>query len=295
MNDSLIKIRNIKDFRLTDVIKNSYRQLRVTEPITEDDWIRVSSVGNLCQREEVICSVNSVVREEVIDGDTGMNFEHGHAVHWMFQTKVLPSVGVIIGSWRCTYCGEVYGSRDTRMIQRPERCVRCGAIAGETPRVNGRPLPNINDNAFVFTEEWLGNEEHKIGGSPDGQVMATYDPNYTPDDLTLLEFKSTNEKNFEKYKIAPDFVHMIQAQLYLWLTGYRKGKIIYFNKNERGTLGIAEHDFDYDEECIERVLISISEIRTGVRDRVIPKRTVCLNDRCQRARSCAVSETCFKE
>ncbi len=158
-----------------------------------------------------------------------------------------------------------------------------------------RPDLSVQDNAFLFVEEWLGNEEYKIGGSPDGQIISEYFPEYTPNDLTLLEFKSCNERNFDNYKVAPDFVHVIQAQLYMWLAGYPKGKIIYFNKNERGPLGLKEHDIDYDGECIERVLSAVNEMRDGIKNRVAPPRTVCYDIKCQRAHNCKVKDICFGE
>jgi hypothetical protein len=247
----------------------------------------------VCPREEVLCSIHSVIRKDIVDGDGGVNFEQGHAVHWMFQSKILAKAGVMIGSWRCTYCGTQYGARKQGYIPRPHRCVRCGATAEEAGRSNGRPDESINGNAFVYVEEWVGNYEHKIGGSPDGYMIQEYRSDYEMTDLTLLEFKSCNELNFNKYKEAPDFVHIIQAQLYMWLTGCRKAKAIYFNKNGVGTKGIAEHDFDYDPECIERVTDAVKEIRTGILNNEVPPRVVCMTSDCPRAMRCHVQDKCF--
>lgn len=290
-----IKRRAERSIRLIELIKDSYKESRTQPPLESDSWIRISSLGTVCPREEVLCSIHNKERSDVIDGDSGMNFEHGHAVHWMMQSRVLPNVGVIIGAWRCTFCGTQYGSRQEGYIPRPDRCHRCGAIAGERPRYDGRPDLNVNDNAFVFVEEWIGNFTHRIGGSPDGQMILEYHKDYTPADLTLLEIKSCNDDNFYKYEKAPDFVHVIQSQLYMWLCEYRKAKLVYFNKNEKGTKGLAEHDIEYDEECIERVLSAVSEIRNGIKDTVVPERVVCASPDCSRAWRCQVRDLCFSE
>ena len=290
----LIRINETGEVSLTSLIKEAYKDKRVKPPFDPDDWLRISSIGSICEREEVLCAKLNVDREEYIDGDSGMNFEHGHAVHWMFQNKILPTVGVVIGAWRCTYCGTQYGSRHEGYVPRPERCGRCGAIAGERPRNSGKP-EFIDDHAFVFVEEWLGNEEHKIGGSPDGQMILEYNPRYKPSDLTLLEFKSTNDRSFLKIKDTPDYVHVIQTQLYMWLTGYPKAKILYFNKNDRGTQGLKEYDLDYDQECVDRVLNVLSVIRNGITTGIVPPRVVCTTIDCPRAFGCKVKDACFSE
>jgi hypothetical protein len=288
-----IKRRADRDIKLAELIKDSYKDARKLMPLEADQWIRVSSLGMVCPREEVLCAMHSVIRNDIVDGDSGVNFEQGHAVHWMFQSRILAKAGVMIGAWRCTYCGTQYGSRSEGYIPRPARCVRCGAVAEEPGRANGRPDDSVNGNAFVYVEEWIGNAKYKIGGSPDGYMMAEYRPDYNNEDLTLLEFKSANERNFIKYKDAPDFVHVIQAQLYMWLTGCRKAKAVYFNKNERGMAGVAEHDFNYDPECIDRVIEAVQEIRTGIVNSEPPPRVVCMSADCPRAMRCHVQELCF--
>lgn len=290
-----IKRRSERDLKLTEAIKTFFKEERTVLPLEHDSWMRISSAGTLCPREEVICSLYNKERTEIIDGDSGMNFEHGHAVHWMFQNRVLPKTGTIIGAWRCTYCGTQYGSRQERLVPRPERCQRCGAVAGERPRYDGRPDTQVNDNAFIFVEEWVGNHKHRIGGSPDGQLIAHYTPNYTPADLTLLEIKSCNDISFNKYVKAPDFVHVVQTQLYMWLCDYPKAKMLYFNKNERGTLGLAEHDVEYDPEFLERILGEIQQTRDGIKNGVLPERVVCSEAKCSRAVRCQVSNICFAE
>jgi hypothetical protein len=277
---------------VTDLIYSALKEKRSKAPLSVGDWIRVSSIGGICPREEVLCSIHDVHRNDVIVGSTGLIFEFGNAVHWLFQNRAIASTGKIIGSWRCTYCGEVYGSRATRMVARPDFC-KCGAIAGEAPRSKGMPVLEVKAQAFLYVEEFVGNEEYKIGGRPDGQMTFGDPNNYVYDDLTLLEFKSCNESNFKKYKEAPDFMHVIQAQIYMWLTKLSKGKIIYLNKNGYGDELLKEHDIDVDKEVIDNILSAVTEIREGLLTGTIPERSVCGTPDCNRAFKCPVRKQCF--
>jgi hypothetical protein len=248
----------------------------------------------MCPREEILCSRHNIVREEGIDGLVGIVFAMGHAVHWMLQTRILPASCTFIGQWRCTYCGETYGSRATRMVPRPKSCIRCGAIAGEAPRSLGRPDLSVNSEAFLYVEEWAGDVDHKVGGEPDGQYLeGEYREDYTDDDLVLLELKSANDRNFAELKKSPEFTHVIQAHTYMWLTGYKRAKIIYINKNGYGPTALAEHDISYDEETIVRVQDALKDIRAGLAGGELPERTVCAIRSCPRAKRCRAADACF--
>lgn len=256
-----------------------------------DDWFRVSSIGGICPREEVLCSLNGVVRQDSVSADLGMVFEMGHAIHWVMQNRVMPETGRIVGEWRCTWCGEGYGGLD-EPVPRPESCLRCGALGGEMPRVNKPDGPGRYD-AFFYVEPWVGNTEHKIGGHPDGFYVDGDPKNFSKEDVVLLEFKSASARTFYKYKKAPDFMHVVQAQAYLWVTGYRRAKIIYLDKGTFGMSSMAVHDLDYDPETISRVIEAIRDIRAGIAGGPIPERTLCLNEGCRKAKGCEVSGVCF--
>lgn len=285
--------RSAIDFHLIEAIERALTTSRESPPMEGDDWVRVSSMGAVCPREEVICSLYNIHRKERLEGKVIMNFGLGDAVHWLLQNRAFPAACHIVGMWRCTWCGETYGSRATQMVVRPDRCVRCGAIAGEAPRKAGRPNLDVRGDAFLYMEEWVGNGEFKIGGSPDGQMVLGDPENFTNDDITLLEIKSTNDNNYKKYKVAPDLMHIVQAQVYLWLTGYKKAKIVYMNKNGMGTDGMKEHDLDYDEEMIEQVKSIITGVRSGIIERIVPERTLCAHNNCDRAKRCQAAEMCF--
>lgn len=274
------------DVKLLDLIHKTLSEQRVKHPYREDDWIRISSIGSLCPREEVLVAKHHLLREETISGDQGINFALGHAVHWLMQNRAVGMTGALVGCWRCTWCGDIYGGKAKGLVPMPQSCIRCGAIAGDAPRVNGRP-DSSRPNAFLYVEEFVGNEEYRIGGHPDGYLA-------TDTDVRLLEFKSANDNNFRKYKESPDFVHVIQAQCYMWLTGLQKAKIVYFNKNGGKDNWIREHDLNYDPEVTERVQQAVKEIRAGIAGGPAPARTICMDYNCSRAIGCKARDYCFE-
>jgi hypothetical protein len=284
---TVIRRKNETDVSLVALIHGALAEHRVKHPLREDDWIRVSGIGSMCPREEVLVAKHDIMREEDITGDQGINFALGHAVHWMMQNRAVGPTGLLVGAWRCTWCGEIYGGRERGLVAMPTRCIRCGAVAGDAPRVNGRPEQGSHPNAFLYVEEFVGNDEWKIGGHPDGYLAVG-------EDVWLLEFKSANDRNFYKYKDSPDFVHVIQAQCYLWLTGLKKAKIVYFNKNGAKGTFIVEHDMNFDPEVIERVHQAIKQIRGGIVGGIAPERMVCADYSCPRAIGCKARDYCFE-
>lgn len=262
-------------------------------PMKPDDWFRISSIGGICPRAEVLRARLNVPRRAGIDPNLGLTFEFGHDVHHLMQNKVMAATGRIIGSWRCTWCGEVYGSLAEGLVPRPEQCIRCGGVAGEARRVHNRPIATERTESFWFTEEWVGNAEYMIGGSPDGYFVDGDLAKYTNDDIVVLEFKSCSENNFAKYVKAPDFMHVIQCQCYMWLTGFKRAKILYINKGVFGLDGLVEHDIKYDAETISMVQRGLKQIRSGLTGGEVPPRELCSDAGCPRANGCEVSKACF--
>jgi hypothetical protein len=277
-----------------ELIEQAMRQdIGEFAPMNPDDWIRISSIGGLCPREEVLRYRFGIPRTKGVDPNLGLVFESGHAVHWMMQNKVMAATGRIVGSWRCTWCGEVYGSFREGLVPRPGSCIRCGGVAGESRRINNKPILTSRNESFVFAEEWLGNAEYMVGGSPDGYLVDGDPLSFTVNDLVVLEFKSASDSNFVKYEKAPDFMHVIQCQCYMWLTGIKRAKILYLNKGKFGMDGIAEHDVLYDSETVSMVQSAIKEIRIGLAGGAIPPRVACDSPGCPRAGVCDVSKQCF--
>lgn len=283
-----------KTVTIKDLIESAMRSPpQEVAPMNSDDWIRISSLGSVCPREEVLRYIHSVPNKKLIGPDLGLTFEEGHAVHWMMQNKVMPATGLFVGTWRCTWCGESYGSIKDGLVPRPDACLRCGSIAGEAVRSNNRKQLLVRDNAFLFVEEYIFNNEYMVGGSPDGYIVDGDPFNFKLEDLIIAEFKSTSSNNFDKYKLSPDFMHSIQCQFYMWLSGIKRAKIIYINKGVFGIDGIIEHDVKYDQESLDIGIMAISTIRNGLLTGEVPDRIACSNEGCKRATDCNVSKQCF--
>lgn len=278
-----------------ELIETAMRQvIEEIPPMRPDDWLRISSIGGICPREQVLRARLNVPRRKGMDPDMGVTFEFGHDVHFMMQNKVMPATGKIVGCWRCVWCGETYGSiRGEGLVPRPDRCIRCGGYAGEQRRVNNKPVDTERGESFIFIEEWVGNYEYMVGGSPDGYMVDGDVNSFTPSDVVILEFKSASESMFAKYLKAADFMHVIQCQCYMWITGFKRSKIIYVNKGNFGLEGIAEHDVMYDQETITMVQNAVKQIRAGLAGGPVPPREACDSERCPRANACDVSKQCF--
>lgn len=277
-----------------EILEGLLRQrVKSVPPLSSGEWLRVSSFGGICSREEVLCSILNVHRNESVNPDLGTTFEIGHAAHWVMQNRVLAKTNRFIGRWRCTWCGESYGSIEEGMVPRPEECIRCGAYAGDEPRVFGKPDKTVKANSFIYVEQWVGDSHYRIGGHPDGFMVDGDPESYSSKDLIVMEFKTASSGNFYKYKKAPDLVHVVQCQLYMWLTGARKSKIVYIDKGTFGIGSIADHDVLYDEEVVERSKNTIDEIRQGILHEKLPQRVVCATRDCNRAMACRVADECF--
>ena len=117
---------------LKSLIKENFVELRQKPPLKKGDYVRVSSLSMLCPREEVIVSLEKVVRKDDIEAGLNLIFAHGHALHWAFQNHVLPGTGVLRGKWVCLGCSEVYGQEDENKpilewaVPRPDECDQCG-------------------------------------------------------------------------------------------------------------------------------------------------------------------------
>lgn len=246
--------------------------------MTADDWIRTSSIATLCAREEVLCSLEGLVRENQVPADLSLIFAHGTALHHIVQNDLLPKTKTLVGTWRCTHCGKVYGQSDwdykrisdnpEALVFRPEGC-GCGA------------------NEFVYVELMLRDFQYRIQGHPDGFLRFSDMPG-----LGVLEVKSISPKGAWEVRGCPKMDHVIQTQIYMHLTGCRWAKILYWDKGGSGVSALVEHTIDYDEDTVEKVLALITSIRDGIRLSKLPDR-ICAAIDCPRASECPVAEACF--
>lgn len=94
-------------FDLVSAVDKKIAEKKVTEPLTPDTYIRVSSMGYLCPREEVLRARLKVVKVENQSAQTIRIFNIGTAYHTMVQNDYLGRHQFIWGNWKCLVCEHV--------------------------------------------------------------------------------------------------------------------------------------------------------------------------------------------
>lgn len=272
---------------LKALIRSAIPESRDKPPLSKDMWIRVSGLAMLCAREEVLCAQRGTVREDHVDADLMMIFEHGNGLHWDLQNRILPLTKTLYGRWLCGECGAYHGGRaewstedfggfeDEQML-RPASCPACGAVL-------------TSDNS-LFQEQWIKDPEYRLAGHPDGFIRLPGMPG-----LGVLEVKSISPRGAYEVRNCAKLDHVTQAQCYMWMTGCRWGLVIYWDKGTGGMRGIIEHPIEYDEDHVEAMQNLVRDIWAGVAgEEKLPER-ICASDDCKRASHCSSVEACFAE
>lgn len=267
---------------LKQLLEAGFREEQVVPPPTADSYFRVSKISSVCAREEVLCAQHEVTRRETLDAKTLLIFLHGTSLHWGLQNIALPAIDVLYGIWKCMSCGTTHGSVEKgkplneTVSLRPTKCAKCGSSAAQR-----------GDQVFQYVEHHFVNDEHRIMGHPDGFLQLPGLPG-----MGILEAKSIGGKNAWEVKKAPNIGHVIQAQIYMWFSGLKWARVLYWAKGENGLEALAEHHVERDDDTITNVLGTIGSIRSGIKSGILPER-ICATDDCPRANMCAVTKKCF--
>lgn len=246
-------------------------------PFTEDGWFRISGIADLCPREEVLASTLKVTRSRRIDVNLQMIFDHGTSIHWGLQNLIMPKTQALYGVWSCLACGTIQGKFGTtfetsEIYPRPSTCP-CG----------------IESPTFLFHELHLKHPDLKIMGHPDGFLKLKGYNGYG-----VVEFKTVGAASATIVKKSPLPGHVVQVQLYMFMTGLKWAKILYWEKAKDNLNGLHEYTIEYDQDLIDRVLAELESIREGVRTGKLPDR-ICKTISCDRARECPMKNQCFDQ
>jgi len=274
------------DGDLRRLISEAIPEERDKPPLTKDMWIRVSGLAMVCGREEVLCARDGRSREDNVDADLMMIFEHGHGLHWDLQNRILPLTKTLYGRWLCGHCGSYHGGRDewdtTEMaefaesqILRPATCPTCGAAM--TPDMS------------LYHEQWIKDPKYRLAGHPDGFLRLPGMPG-----LGVLEVKSISPRGAYEVRNCAKLDHVVQAQCYMWMTGCRWGKVLYWDKGTVGMKGLIEHTVEYDEDHVEAMQNLVRDIWAGIEGGKLPER-ICGSPDCKRADLCSSVARCFEE
>jgi hypothetical protein len=188
-------------------------------------------------------------------------FHHGHAIHSMYQDKILADSGCLYGFWE---------KDDTK-------------IEGFKPEGEG----------WSYVEPRILWPEYRISGYADGLV-------FVDNQWVLLEIKSSNDQSFRfmKAKKEPRPYHVLQAMLYAFAPNNIEKEmnvtgclILYVNKDTGEELDFfVEKDFSIIKDVLEQIEYSINSVEKGF----IPSRvSECKSLRSKRAKDCITCHACF--
>ena len=256
------------------LISLSFKDVEEVAALTVDSWVRASSIAEICPREEVLVSRHKLVRKREVDAGLNMTFEHGKALHYQLQNSILPRLGIILGEWACTACGEHVGRQVPGVpirewaVPKPRACA-CGA------------------DQFQYVEATFVNEEYRLTGHNDGFLTLL-----DRDDLGILEAKSIGDTVWEVVAV-PNLNHVVQANIYMWLADLKWAKIIYWHKGGYGVESLVEHNVDRDEDLICTIKQNLESMWRGIKGGDVPSR-VCAHSEAPRAAVCPVKKPCFE-
>jgi len=238
-------------------------------------YLRASGIPSLCAREEVLCTINKIVRQDTVDVGLNLTFLHGTSLHWGVQNELLGPAGVLYGTWKCLGCLKLYGEY----------------IAGARPEDWSQPQPKIclkcEGTSFLFVEHKFVDHALRLTGHSDGFLVL---PGLSG--MGILEVKSIGERGGREIKQAPQIAHFVQTHIYMMFTGFKWGKILYWQKAESGLNCLVEHHIDRDEDTIDLVRNLIRSVWSGMESKTLPER-ICGTNSCARAKSCPVAKECF--
>lgn len=258
------------DYSFIDLLSEVDKKIsvrKVTSPLTSSDSIRVSSMGYLCPREEVLRARLKIDKIENQSAQTIRIFNIGTAYHTMVQNDYLGRHGYIWGNWKCLVCEHVV--KDSYM---PEKCPRCS-----------------RDRSTIIYEEFeLKSQNFNITGHPDGIILID-------GKKWLLELKTINDFGFKDViaRGQPKDDHILQSNMYMGMLKIYQALVVYFNKDSGAW---RQFYIKYDNALVRSKLDSITYMRQCIDDpeKPLPARVLCANMTCSRAKNCPVSKQCFQ-
>jgi CRISPR/Cas system-associated exonuclease Cas4 (RecB family) len=132
---------------------------------------------------------------------------------------------------------------------------------------NGNSVHERYENYFaemgilVTPELSLKHEELRISGRSDAIIRIPSDE--TAYELAIIEIKSSNNNQFNRMVKdgKPKDEHYMQLQLYMYLTGIKKGAILVENKDNQD---VWEYWCDYDPELAHQIVDKIRRVNAFV-------------------------------
>jgi hypothetical protein len=167
---------------------------------------------------------------EILPATQRVRFDIGAAVHDLVRDQYLGPLGRIYGTWLCP-CGEhVEGLM-------PSHCVCCGR------------------REFRYLEQEVRNEEFKVVG-----VLDCLEADLALG-LGVLDIKSIESAVFRLKSKLPLVRDIAQVKIYLWLTGYRWGRLLYVSTGMEERTPFRDFVVRYDMRFVARLVRLLQQLR----------------------------------
>lgn len=134
-------------------------------------------------------------------------------------------------------------------------------IKSEELKISGRSDAIIKDPEYI-----VGDDDPSISLAGFNGETLYEGPR---DAVIIIELKSIGDNGFNRLTREPKLEHVKQLQLYLHLTGLKRGVLLYENKN---TQELKEFKVDYDPVIAEEVIHKVKTIHAHMTDGTIPEK-----------------------
>jgi len=270
--------------KLRDALKIGLVQKASPVPPKAGDWFRSSGLPKLCPRMYALAAQRAFSINTDVDAELGWVFGIGTAMHRQFQEEFLRKIptGVFQGWWRNRATGYV-SKGDSLAINHNAECLSHSWAA----------QPSGDSDDYEYVELSFRNAEYRITGHCDGVLVW---PDSEPE---IFELKTISEMGY--YAVDPDgggkpkAEHVLQAQAYLWMSGLKRARIVYFCK-KFGKINdmICEHVVERDEQIIDSIKKHLKDSIDALDNGTMPVRMAeCRTKSSDRAKYCPAKAACF--
>lgn len=241
----------------TETRSGSVATLKGQDETWNEFWLHASATKKWCPRMAALSAMFGTPSEEH-KAETLWNFGQGHAYHWLFQSKMLGSLGaVFMGAWRRFVPVKDEPGKFLESVHLGVPVVDDGE---ERDIVRGWCEKPEEDQQ---TDGWVRNGWEYIESKVrmlKYRIVVKFDAvlRWKDDGEEIFELKTEKEGAREQLDPqiggVPRQQHVEQVNLAMWASGIKRARIVYMFKGEY-TLkrSLIEHVLEYDPAVIERL------------------------------------------